>query len=151
MNIFDDLVTEGSLFFDVGANICKKTDLFLSLGANVVCIEPQENCIGILTEKFKNNQNVKIVNTALGEKEEELDIFISPSDTVSTMSLDFIEKTKLERFKGIVWDRKEKVKVTTLDNIISSHGLPDYCKIDVEGYELEVLKGLTKKIKFIEL
>ena len=151
MNIFDDLITEGSLCFDVGANIGKKTGLFLSLGAKVVCVEPQKNCIDILSEKFKDNKNVKIINTALGEKEDELDIFISPSDTVSTMSRDFIETTSLERFKGIVWDKKEKVKVTTLDNIISEYGLPDYCKIDVEGYELEVLKGLTKKIKFISV
>ena len=151
MNIFDDLITEGSLCFDVGANIGKKTGLFLSLGAKVVCVEPQKNCIDILSEKFKDNKNVKIINTALGEKEDELDIFISPSDTVSTMSRDFIETTSLERFKGIVWDKKEKVKVTTLDNIISEYGLPDYCKIDVEGYELEILKGLTKKIKFISV
>jgi FkbM family methyltransferase len=151
MNIFDDLIAEGSLCFDVGANVGKKTDLFLSLGAKVVCIEPQANCIDTLSEKFKDNKNVKIINTALGEKEDELDIFISPSDTVSTMSRDFIETTSLERFKGIVWDKKEKVKVTTLDNIISRYGLPYYCKIDVEGYELEVLKGLTKKIKFISV
>lgn len=151
MNIFDYLISEGSLCFDVGANIGKKTDLFLSLGARVVCVEPQSNCANTLSEKFKDNQNVKIVNTALGEKEDLLDIFVSPSDTVSTMSKDFIEITSLERFKGIVWDKTEKVDVTTLDNIILEYGLPDYCKIDVEGYEVEVLKGLTKKIKFISI
>jgi FkbM family methyltransferase len=151
MNIFNDLISENSLCFDVGANIGKKTDLFLSLGAKVICIEPQINCIDILSEKFRDNEKIKIVNIALGEKEDELDIFISPSDTVSTMSRDFIEATSLERFKGIIWDKKEKVKVTTLDNIISEYGLPHYCKIDVEGYELEILKGLTKKIKFISI
>ena len=151
MNIFDHLISNGSLCFDIGANVGKKTELFLSLGARVVCIEPQSNCINILNEKFKHNQNVKIVNTALGEKEDKLDIFISPSDTVSTMSKDFIEITSLERFKHIIWNKTETVNVTTLDNLISEYGLPDYCKIDVEGYEVEVLKGLTKKVKFISV
>jgi FkbM family methyltransferase len=151
MNIFDYLISKESLCFDIGANIGKKTDLFLSLGARVVCVEPQSDCIETLSEKFGGNQNVKIVNTALGEKEDLLDIFISPSNTVSTMSKDFIEITSLERFNGIVWDKTEKVSVTTLDSLISEYGLPDYCKIDVEGYEVEVLKGLTKKIKFISV
>jgi len=151
MNIFDHLISNESLCFDVGANIGKKTELFLSLGAKVVCIEPQSNCINTLTEKFRDNEKVKIVSTALGEREDVLDIFISPMDTLSTMSTDFIEVTSLERFEKIVWDRKEKVRVTTLDNLISEYGLPDYCKIDVEGYELEVLRGLTKKIKCISV
>ena len=39
--------------------------------------------------------------------------------------------------------------MTTLDALIENYGMPDFIKIDVEGYELEVLKGLTQPIRMI--
>ena len=39
-----------------------------------------------------------------------------------------------------------KVEVTTLDNLIAEHGAPAFVKIDVEGYEVEVLMGLTSYV-----
>jgi hypothetical protein len=44
------------------------------------------------------------------------------------------------------WTRKEVIKIVTLDDLIEKYGLPKFCKIDVEGYELDVLQGLTKTI-----
>jgi hypothetical protein len=35
--------------------------------------------------------------------------------------------------------------------MINLYGLPKYCKIDVEGYEVEILKGLSNKIKYISI
>jgi len=151
MGLLEGLMLKNCLCFDVGANIGRKTEKFLTLGAKVVCVEPQLHCVSILNNKFNSNENVKIVNAALGEREDVLEIFISKSDTVSSMSKEFIEKTSQERFRGIFWDRTEKINVTTLDNLISTYGLPDYCKIDVEGYEVEVLKGLSNKINLISI
>ena len=42
-----------------------------------------------------------------------------------------------------------EVKVTTLDQLIQEYGLPVYCKIDVEGYELQVLQGLSTPIPML--
>ena len=47
-----------------------------------------------------------------------------------------------ERYRGN-WKRKATVPVLTVDSLISEFGLPYYVKIDVEGYELEVLRGLS--------
>jgi hypothetical protein len=41
------------------------------------------------------------------------------------------------------------VKMTTLDLLIQEYGVPDYVKVDVEGYELEVLRGLTHPVRMI--
>ena len=41
------------------------------------------------------------------------------------------------------------VETDTLDSLVNAYGIPDYCKIDVEGYEAEVLRGLSKKIGII--
>ena len=41
------------------------------------------------------------------------------------------------------------IKINTLDNLIAIYGIPKFCKIDVEGYEEEVLKGLSVKVPYI--
>ena len=49
-------------------------------------------------------------------------------------------------FEHVAWDSAETVTITTLDTLIDRFGIPDFCKIDVEGYELEVLRGLSQPI-----
>jgi hypothetical protein len=55
------------------------------------------------------------------------------------------------QFQGIDWDSTVEVSVTTLDDLICEYGLPRFCKIDVEGYELEALQGLTYPIPALSL
>ena len=69
------------------------------------------------------------------------------ADTISTMS----ERWKREgRFStDYKWNKEFQVPVTTLDNVIREYGLPKLCKIDVEGFEYTLLKGLTRPIPYI--
>jgi hypothetical protein len=39
----------------------------------------------------------------------------------------------------------------TLDQAIAQYGVPQFCKIDVEGYEMEVLRGLSQRIPFLTI
>src|SRR5260370_89643 len=43
------------------------------------------------------------------------------------------------------------VELTILDALIAAHGLPRFCKIDREGFELEALRGLSTRIDFMTL
>jgi hypothetical protein len=50
------------------------------------------------------------------------------------------------RFRPYVWDNRSVVQMTTLDELIGEYGKPNFCKIDVEGYESRVLAGLSQPL-----
>ena len=55
----------------------------------------------------------------------------------------------IDRFQNVKWDNKIQIEVHTLDEMILVYGLPHFCKIDVEGFEYEVLKGLSVSIPIL--
>jgi hypothetical protein len=64
------------------------------------------------------------------------------------MSPDWIESVTADRsFARVRWDRSVEVEVATLDDLIAKHGSPAFCKIDVEGFEVDVLAGLTRPLR----
>lgn len=145
----NNILNEGDLVFDVGANVGKNTDIYLQNKCKVICVDPQPSCINILNTKFSNNWDVKIEQVGLSSKEDILDFYIcSTADSISTCSKDWINKGRFS-YRNFNWDQKIKVPVTTLDNLIKKYGKPKFIKIDVEGFEFEVLKGLTTPVKFI--
>ena len=142
------LIRKGDTVFDIGANRGGFADVFLRLGAaKVVCLEPDPSCVKMLREKFKADPRVEIVAAGVGEKEGEMDLFISEVDGVSTFSEEF--KSLEEKEYSGKYVGKHLVAITSLDALISKHGRPSYIKIDVEGFELQVLSGLSKKINFV--
>ena len=144
---YGSFVNENDLCFDVGANVGNRVLPLLELGAKVVAVEPQKNCYKILKQKF--GKRIEIVAKGLGESECTKDFHISNANTISSFSDEWINSVKNNRFKGYNWDKVVKVEMTTLDKLIEKYGLPAFIKIDVEGYELDVLKGLTKPVKII--
>lgn len=149
LRFYSAFVGPGDRVFDVGANYGHKTTLFLALGANVVAIEPQTECISTLKRRFGRRKDVKIVNAALGDREGVGSIRLSDvRSPISSMSSQWIDAVKASgRFRSYEWSRSMAVDVTTLDRLIEIHGRPAFVKIDVEGYELEVLLGLSRPIQ----
>jgi len=71
-------------------------------------------------------------------------IHLSEDHVLSSFSKDFIERTTNSgRFANSSWDRTEACQITTLDALIQQYGVPQFIKIDVEGFEPEVLAGLA--------
>ncbi len=139
------LFSSGDLVFDIGANIGDKAEKYSRNGATVVCFEPQPHCVTKLVERFKSNDRVIIVPKGVAEKPGTLPLSICDVDVLSTFS----EHWKKGRFSGQHSSRCVEVEVTTLDLAILEFGCPRYCKIDVEGYELNVLLGLTRPVDVI--
>jgi FkbM family methyltransferase len=151
MNILKTILNENDLVFDVGCNIGNKTAEYLMYNTKVIGFEPQPNCVKQLINRFKDSNNVIIEPIGLDAKKGESFIYEASHDTISSMSEEFINTVKKERFNGYNWGNKIPIKVNKLDNMIRKYGKPKYIKIDVEGYELNVLKGLTYPIDVISI
>ena len=148
MEIFySKFLSKGELCFDVGANLGNRTEVFLKLGATVVAVEPQPLRAKMLQLQF--GKRIQVIKSALGESEKQGLMYISDSPEISSMSMDWINSVSNSRFKNRRWSKSETVSITTLDKLISTYGVPKFCKIDVEGYEVQVLKGLSNPIPYL--
>ncbi len=137
---YRNFINTGDLCFDIGANLGNKTAVFLDIGAKVVSVEPQPDCIEILKAKFRGNNNFICVDKGVGEKPDKLKLY--------TRKQNLGAASFISEWEGDIEEEIE-VDVTTLDMLISSYGHPKFCKIDVEGFELSVLKGLTHPIDIL--
>jgi FkbM family methyltransferase len=144
---YASFVKKGDFCFDVGANLGNRIEPLLQIGAKVLAIEPQKTCIEYLQHKFGNK--ITLITKGVSDSEGVKSFYISDSSTISSFSREWINAVKEERFKEYNWDKVVETEMTTLDKLIQEYGVPVFIKIDVEGYELEVLKGLNSPVDVI--
>ena len=147
VDFYSQFLSPEDLCFDIGANIGNRVKIFLKLGSKVIAVEPQQECVKVLTSCFIQNPNFTIVQKALGKTIGNALIYISDGNTVSSLSREWIEVVKESgRFPGNWWDSGKPVQLSTIDELIRTYGIPKFIKIDVEGYEFEVIQGLSESI-----
>jgi len=147
--LYAAFVKPGDLVFDIGAHVGDRVAAFRRLGARVVAAEPQPALIKVLRWMYRRDRNVTIEPAAVGPNQGTTELRINVANpTVSTLSDDFVNAAHdAEGWKEQVWAKTLQVPVTTLDALIARHGVPTFIKIDVEGFEADVLAGLTRTIK----
>ena len=149
LRFYKDLLSESAIVFDIGAHVGSRSRTMRKAGAKVIALEPQQPFADFLKKTLPSD--IVFIEAAAGEKESETEMSVSTKHpTVSSLRPDFVSSaSSAPGFEHVRWDKKQMVKVLTLDSLIKSHGTPDYVKIDVEGFELEVLKGLSTPIRLI--
>ncbi len=131
------IIKQGDTCWDIGANIGFYTCLLASQVKNtgtVVAFEPATRTCDYLQENVSLNHfsNVAVVNKGLGDKTEQRHLHYSEASlTEGTASIKYAEGRTAS----------ERVSLDRIDNLISELPVPNFIKIDVEGYQLEVLRG----------
>lgn len=136
VQLFKTLIDSTDTAIDVGANIGLTSILFSSLASKVFSFEPSPSTYKILNENLSrsNITNVKAVNIGLGQNKEAMTISFAPNNR----SGGFINESEIE-FGG---HTSENIYIDTLDNYFSDAEPSRYfMKIDVEGFEQNVIKG----------
>tara|TARA_B100001059_G_C17711815_1_gene515912 strand:- start:152 stop:865 length:714 start_codon:yes stop_codon:yes gene_type:complete len=149
------------VLFDVGSHMGTYTDLILRNNNNLKAylFEPQSKIFERIKKKYKDNDNILTFNLGVSDEETTKELFINLHDLTSTFS-DFNKKSKYLNLKAKLYGssisnmshEKETVKTITLDKFILENNLEsiDLMKIDTEGHELKVIKGLEKKIDVVK-
>ena len=135
-------VCPGDTVWDIGANIGFFTDKFAAASGpsgSVVAFEPSPGAFEALQKSHGGGGRVKLENIALADFDGEADFHVSHDGTDPTNGL-FSSRPDMA---------VRKVKVLRGDTYRAAHGdlVPTRIKIDVEGYEYEVVKGLQETLK----
>ena len=146
--LYARFVKPGDLAFDVGSHVGDRIGSFRRCGARVVALEPQPDCARVIRSIYGEDAGVTLVESACGPDPGRLKLHINSNNpTVTTASPEFIKAADgAGGWEGQTWDREIEVPVTTLDALIAAHGAPAFIKIDVEGFEDQVLAGLKRPV-----
>lgn len=148
---YGQFVSSGDLCFDLGAHVGNRTQAWVDLGARVIAVEPQPACVSYLRRRFRARPGVTIVEKALGASAGKATMHVNTANpTISTLShAEWRDQLAHDARYPIGWDEQTEVDVVTLDDLITEYGMPVFCKLDIENYEYEALKGLSRPLPLL--
>jgi len=132
----------------VGGHYGEEIEDYINEGIqNIIIFEPLLNNFQILQKKCeKLNADIVGHQIALGSEKKIVEMYVSSNDALSSSILK--PKIHLTQYTDILFDEKETVEVNLLDNYETD--TCNFLNMDVQGYELEVLKGGIKTLENID-
>ena len=155
LNIFNNIerhVYNSKLIYDIGSNIGQyalNLSKITNFNSHIICFEPDLKAYSFLNYNVNMNKlsNISTYNFGIGEFNGQLEYFCDTK--TGSRKGSFIKEFVGNNYNG----EHFTIEVKNLSSLFGSLGIPDFIKIDVEGYEIEILKGLNNydinKVKFL--
>jgi FkbM family methyltransferase len=161
---------KGDLIFDVGANVGLKVDIFLRMGAKVVAAEPDDLSREILRQRFLKyrlkRKPLVIVGKAVSEKASIEKMWINaPGSAFNTLSNRWVDTLRDNHTRPVCVDSSKddhsdsvhsltfgcckEIETVSVEELFVTYGVPFFIKIDVEGHELSVLRGMRRPVPYL--
>jgi FkbM family methyltransferase len=143
--ILSEIIKEGDVLVDIGANYGDYTEFFkskLNGTGTIYSVELHPETYQQLESKFKNNQNIKVFNYAICDIDGEIEYFKGRdawTNNIIGHDMSFTKNQSLGMIQGI-----------TLDTLLKYEKKISLIKIDVEGAEKLVLKGMKNIINNVD-
>jgi FkbM family methyltransferase len=143
---FLDLINVGDTVIDVGANIGEYSLIAahkVKQNGRIIAIEPLKETVHSLTKNFQLNNftNYEIISKVVGKENKKVNLY----KEMAGGTMGFVDSTlNNKKFKKV-----DEVDMTTIDEILSTRNIDDVkiMKIDVEGFEFDLLKGAKNSLK----
>ena len=158
LNIKQIQDSQKPIIFDCGAKQGQSVKRFKKLYPNseIHCFEPVKNSIKKIQENYKNDNSIILNNCGVGDVNEKK-VFNEYEDRIGTSSFREIKKDTawaINKFKNAEMEpKKYEVNIITLDKYCSENNINqiNIMKIDVQGYETNVLEGAKNLLKFSKI
>lgn len=134
------------IIYDIGANNGNFTQLNIPIyqNAKFILVEANPNLCNFLNEKFANSNNIIVLNRCISEKDNtKIKFYVNNTcDGISTACKKWIQDSRFKNnFQSIT---EVDIDSISIDSLIEQYGKADYIKIDVEGYENIVIRGMNR-------
>jgi FkbM family methyltransferase len=154
MHLFEQLIPPGATVLDVGGHIGYIALYFASLvgpTGRIYCFEPGANNLPYLRENVGSHPNVTIIEHGVGARNEIRSFYLEDVTGQNNSFVKDFEVFKSNRafaYASNVTIQEVTVEVITLDDFCRVEGIrPSFVKVDVEGFELEVLEGASEVLR----
>lgn len=139
---------------DVGANEGQFAARLIELGfrGRILSFEPISEVYQTLVKNASAFPQWETVNMGIGSEEREL--VLNVSENLASSSLFAVDKKSLEADPTTRTTRQERIRVTTIDKFLSDHTSLNkelLLKLDIQGFELEALKGSSNSLSQFRL
>ena len=137
------ILKEGDVVLDIGANIgyyVLVESQLVGKSGQVYAVEPVLTNFNLLEKnvQLNNFKNVSMFQFAFGEKDEKSEIYVSDQSNLCTMNRNAV----VGKFVGA-----QEVSVETVDTFFKDKAPPNLIRMDVEGWEYQIIKGMAKTLK----
>lgn len=132
-------ITKGDIVLDIGANIGFYSQIISNLvGSNghVYCFEPDDLNFKRLSNELNGLVNTTCINKAVSENDNPIKIYVSPSLNVDHRTY------PVEDYEKII-----EISATCIDNFLNDKTNPHFIKMDIQGFEVSALKGMSETLQ----